>query len=316
MISRTTLLVIMVFLSSRLYSQTNIEALSKTKPLECSDIAYANSTLFAQLIQRHQNDSAQQLLNYWEGKCGEREPVFRAKVVMSFVRKQSVEPLMNNESLYELNNYRSRAEMLKWRRFSFYDYDKSYYGFVPVGQEFDSFTIDFFKAAKLQQELGTINYLLSEFYGYNADTLYTMIQTKAYDSTSLSKQYYSLVKKYSNKFETNIAMLMGMWIPTGGIAHLGIHPDMGFQIGIKKSKINVDVTVTFKFLKSKTMYAAKRVHSDQSIVLTEKFFGGYIGLDAGYDVWYKKRNEIQALAGIGWDGFDALNVVDAKKAQS
>jgi hypothetical protein len=86
-----------------------------------------------------------------------------------------------------------------------------------------------------------------------------------------------------------------------------MHPDLGCMVGVKYKRINIDLTITFKFLKSQNGYYAARVHSDSSVVFTDKFFGGYFGIEGGYDLWRKNGQELQLLGGIGLDGFDAIN---------
>jgi hypothetical protein len=82
---------------------------------------------------------------------------------------------------------------------------------------------------------------------------------------------------------------------------------MGFQIGAQYKKMNYDLTMCFKFVNSSNSYLAKRVHSNNSIELTNKFFGGYIGAYIGREIYYENSNELQLLTGIAIDGFDALN---------
>lgn len=46
---------------------------------------------------------------------------------------------------------------------------------------------------------------------------------------------------------------------------------------------------------------------------TNHFFGGYLGLDGGYDIWRTKHQELQLLVGIGGDGFDAIKEDKSKQ---
>lgn len=314
MIYRITLLIIITSLSFTVTGQP--DAVSKLKTYQCPDIAYSSSIAFTEFVNKKQYDSAQQVLKYWESKCGMREPIFRAQLVIAFATEQNVDSLINEESLYFLKSYLQRAEMIKSRDFSRYDYSYPYFGFVPIGQEFDSFTVDFFKAQYTLEKPGTTNFVLCEIYGNNADTLFTILQVEEYRESSLAVEYYKLVNTEINKPDMHIACFVGAWIPTGGITKLGTHPDIGFQVGAKYRKINIDLTASFKFIRSKTPYYATRVRSDKSVVLTDKFFGGYLGVDAGYDMWKRKSHEVQALFGAGVDGFDAIDQDTVRQLKS
>jgi len=287
--------------------QHELDAIANTKPPECDEIAYASSVYFIQLVEKNKLDSAKVILDYWEGKCGAREPVFRAKIILAFATRRNVDSIIDDETLHQLYNYSRRAEMIRSRDFSGYDYAKPYFGFVPIGQEFDSFSIKFFQKAMKTENRYTTIYLLSEFYGDNTDTLFSKIKNEEYKGTRLYEEYAKLEKETAEIVNANYALLMTAWIPTGDISKLGIHPQIGFQIGGKYKKVNFDLTLAFKFLRSKTGYFATRAHSDKSVVYTDKFFGGYFGLDLGYDMWTVKNSEFQVIGGIGYDGFDAID---------
>lgn len=235
------------------YSQ---EIKQHAKILECSDISNEASVQFIQFVNESKYDSAQQVLTFWERKCGLREPIFRCQIILLIAQHKVVDSLINNESVYYLHCYRSRNGMIKKRDFSSYDYNKPYYGFVPIGQELDQFTITFFDSIKQRQKPQSINFLLCEFYSSRNDTLFALLQSEDYHNTSLSKEYFGIVKRYINKPETHTACYVGAWIPTGGIVHLGVHPEIGLQAGVKYKRWNIDFTVAFKFLKAVGGYYA------------------------------------------------------------
>lgn len=316
MIHRITLMMIVICLSLNVSGQP--AGVSKLRPNVCSDIAYSSSIAFTGFMKTLQYDSAKQVLQYWESKCGLKEPVFRAGVMLALATAEDVDSLLNSESLFFLRSFAYRYQMIKSRDFSSYDYNQPYFGFVPIGQELDSFTIDFFNNEYLKHKPGTTAFLLSEVYSGHADSLYSSLQSEEYSETALAREYYKLVNRYLNKPETNMALVAGVWIPTGGITRLGTHPDVGAQLGAKYRKVNIDLTVMFKFLRSQNPYYATRVRSDQSVVLTDKFFGGYLGIDGGYDIWRNKNQEVHALFGAGVDGFDAIeaDTIRQLKAES
>lgn len=316
MIHRITLIVIAICLSLNLRAQPG--GISKSRPDLCAEIAYSSSVAFTGFMKDLQYDSAREVLQYWESKCGLREPVFRAEVILALATAGDVDSLVNKESLVFLRSFAHRFEMIRSRNFSDYDYNQAYFGFVPIGQEFDSFTIDFFEAVHSTHKPGTTAFLLCEAYRGNADTIYGAIQTEEYGETGLAREYYKLVNRYLRRPETNMALVAGIWVPTGGITRLGTHPDIGCQLGAKYRRINIDLTITFKFMRSQKPYYATRVRSDQSVVLTDKFFGGYFGIDGGYDIWRNGRQEVHALFGAGLDGFDAIeeDTIRQLKAES
>ena len=86
-----------------------------------------------------------------------------------------------------------------------------------------------------------------------------------------------------------------------------VHPELGFQSGIKKAGYSAQFTLIIKFLNTPNQYLAKRVHSNDSIVPTNQFVGPYIGMDFGKSIIEFNKSELQFLIGIGFDAFTALD---------
>jgi len=147
---------------------------------------------------------------------------------------------------------------------------------------------------------------LTEFYSDNSDTILTKIQTQTYGNTALTKEYNDAVRKYANMPEYHMSWITGIWIPTGDLKKLGSHPELGYQIGVKHRKMNYDFVMSFRFLNSANYYYGRRTKSDNSLELTDNFFGGHIGMDIGRDIYADRGHEIQLTGGIAVDGFDVL----------
>ena len=70
--------------------------------------------------------------------------------------------------------------------------------------------------------------------------------------------------------------------------------------------MSYDITMCFRFLNSPQSYSVKRARSNNVVETTNHFFGGYIGIDVGRDLYTKSKNEVQLLGGFAYDGWDAL----------
>lgn len=196
--------------------------------------------------------------------------------------------------------------MIKYSNYYSYDNYKTYYGFIPPGQEFDRYTQELAKSLLKKYEPNEIEYLLAEFYGVNSDTIFAKIQTNDFGNSTLTKEYDKAVEKYVNMAEVHLSLVTGVWIPTGELKFIGNHPELGFQIGAKKKKMNYDLIMAFRFLDSPNYYFARRTKSGDTVELTNHFFGGHIGADIGRDIYSRNGHELQLTGGIAVDGFDAL----------
>ncbi len=302
---KTGLTTLLIFITSFLFGQDFENILTRKQP-DCSDISYNSSLYFIKYMQENKIDSAKYLLQYWEGKCGMREPIFRAKILIALKQNLYNDSLLTDGVLNYIFNYQYRMDMIKYSNYYSYDMYKPYYGFIPPGQEFDKYTQELAKALINKYKPNQMEYLLAEFYGENSDTIFDRIQTQTYGQSRLTKEYEKEVAKYVNMAEAHISWVTGVWIPTGTLKKIGIHPELGFQIGAKHKKMNYDLIMAFKFINSPNYYYARRTRSNDSLELTNHFLGGHIGVDIGRDIYFKDGHELQLTGGIAFDGFDAL----------
>jgi hypothetical protein len=275
------------------------------KQLDCSDISYNCAQIFEKYYSSNKLDSAKSLLIYWQSKCGLREPLQRCKILLAIKQNSLNDSLLSDNVFYYLFNYKNRMSIGKYGDFESYDNNKAYYGYIPAGQDFDAFTKKSFTELKVNFTPDVMEYLLCEFYSDNSDTLFFKLQTNTFKNSILAKEYKKLTMEFQNLPEYHVAWITGMWIPTGAIRPLGVHPDLGFMSGIKYKKVSYDLTMTFKFLDTPESYLARRSTSS-GLESTNHFFGGYMGFDVGRDIFFKNNHEIQLMGGIAFEGFDAL----------
>jgi hypothetical protein len=99
----------------------------------------------------------------------------------------------------------------------------------------------------------------------------------------------------------NLALVTGIWIPTGALTQVGAHPEFGFQVGGKRNGFEIDFSMIFKFGDSPNYYPAMIMDSPG---FTRHFFGGYVGVDFRKDFFHRGANEMSFLGGVGLDGWD------------
>lgn len=299
------LLLLLILISMLSFGQT-FDSLMTGKQVDCSDISYNSGLYFIRYMDENKTDSAVSLIKYWESKCGMREPLFRAKVLLALKRNEFNDSLFTEGTLNNIFNYQNRMAMIKYSNYYSYDDYKSYYGFIPPGQEFDKYTQSLARTLKKNYKPETIEYLLAEFYGDNCDTILSKMQTKTYSESGLAKDYEKSVERYANMSEMHMSWITGIWIPTGELKKLGNHPELGFQMGAKHKKMNYDITLTFKFLNASNEYYGRHTKTSDTLELTNHFFGGHIGFDVGRDIYAKNSHELQLTGGIAFDGFDVF----------
>ncbi|MDD3738475.1 MAG: hypothetical protein PHP31_04200 [Lentimicrobiaceae bacterium] len=302
------LFTVVIFLSGLLFGQDFGNILIQQRSVTCSDISYNSGLYFVKYMKENKLDSANYLLQYWESKCGMREPIYRAKILLALKQNQYHDSLLNIGTLSNILNYQKRMDMIKYSNSYYYDYSEPYYGYTPPGQEFDKYTQELSKSLMKNYQTEQIEYLLTEFYGENYDTIFPKIQSGIYGENRLTTEYENIVNKYVNMAEFHLSWITGVWIPTGKLKKLGLHPEIGFQMGAKHKKMNYDFTLTIRPVKSPNYYEARIKQFGDSIISTNYFFGAYVGFDVGRDLFSRNGHEMQLTGGIALDGFDVLDV--------
>ena len=305
------LVVVNVFLRGQ-----NFDDVMVKKHLDCEDISYNSALIFERYYNENKLDSAHSILKYWHDKCGLSEPVQRAKILLAIRENNFNDSLLAQKAMNMIFNYQNRMNVYKSGNNNLYDNaEKYYYGYVPIGKEYDTFTGKAFSELRANYSEDRVENLLCQFYTDASDTIFTKLQTQVFKNTRLSKEYYDIVNYYSNSLTSYADFVSGIWIPTGKLSIIGVHPEIGLILGWKYKKFSYDIDLGVRILNSTNRYLAERPETGV-YEYTNKFFGAYIGFVLLRDIFVDRYNEIKLLAGVAFDGFDALDKDNDLKLES
>lgn len=270
---------------------------------DCPTGSYIHSHLFEKLILENKIDSASIILESWNRLCGEREVTVRAFILLQLIKEPYMIPILPENMLLYLDQYKLRINTPEEAKHLRYEYNLPYYSYIPINENFDKFTKKSFSNLKPIDDKD-LKFIVETYSGKNPD-IFSNEVVDSMPTNGIFTQYAAELVKIKKMSEGHTALLGGAWIPLNKGTTLGIHPEIGFQAGFKKSKFNYDFSLLIRFLKSKEEYIALRKQTGLKET-SKNFFGGFVGLDFGYDIYAKKSNEVQLIAGAGFDGFDAL----------
>jgi hypothetical protein len=300
------ILIVLLWISSTLISaQADLDKLMTHRAPDCEDIAYNCSNLFVQYYESNQSDSAKIILDYWQQKCGLSEPLQRSKIMYSLWQNQFSDSVYSLDIIEQLNNFKVRESLKKESdKEMVYTQYKAFFGYVPVYQNFDKKTTQIFCKLKQQLPPAKLAYHVADFYCSDTDSLYDLLQKKRFRNTKMHSAYHQQVEELLKMPDAHLAIYSGIWIPDGKASKLGMHPVLGFQLGTKINKYLIDLSVGFKFGDTREPYLF--TYND-STISTDYFFGAHVGLDMGRELYRNMQHELDLLAGIAFEGFDAIN---------
>jgi hypothetical protein len=304
MVKKLITCVFLILLLTNGFSQSKPDTLIEEEAPDCEIIAYNATNLIMYFYAIQDYDSLEIILNDWESTCGISEPILRTRILLSILSNTFNESIYDSTIVDHILNYMMRMDTTVNEDF-YYDYQE-YFGYVPIRGPYDYFTQCLADTLLQFSFYNPVELLFSEFYANILIDPVKEIQVNAdYENTDLRSYYHRRVEKYLSKPDFNINFFTGIWIPFDNAALLGNHPVIGMQGGIRSQKMTYNLTLAFKFIKSKNEYTILR---EGNLETTTNFFGGYIGADLEREMVRLRKSQIDLLAGIGYDGWDAVKV--------
>lgn len=132
-------------------------------------------------------------------------------------------------------------------------------------------------------------------------------------TSALSKYYARHVNRVERRAKVDAAFIVGTWMPYGNANTLGTHPSFGFLFGFSKKRMMFDMVMEFRTGKPNNSY---QVMHQGLLVTTDHYFGGYFGVDVGYEFMSYGRSRFYFMTGIAADGFDSIEPEEDQKGKS
>lgn len=295
-------LILVCIVQTGAYAQA-VEALMTERAIPCADIIYNSSLLIPEHVEMNNADTVVAILQYWENHCGMSEPLLRTKILLAIQADTLDETLYKYRPIIHfLISYRTRIQNKKPD-----NKYVPYYNNAVLNPEFHVFTKNLATELKNKRNHSPLENFFLDFYSNRFDNIFSRMQDSTLAGSKLQEAYTKEVDEIKDSPEGHFSFYSGVWVPMGNIEVVGYHPIIGIQFGIKKNKYLIDGVLEFKFGKSPNTY---HVVKDDSLYSTNHFFGGYVGVELGRELFVYKSNEVDLIGGIGWDGFDALSIGD------
>jgi len=292
-----------LIISLQVYGQVaDVESLMTRRYLSCYDILYNVSWLIPEFYEKGNKDTLQAIIAYWEDRCGVPEELVRCKIILSIEEGSFTESLYGDNILILLRNYEryNTVHDDKNVRWSYYG---SHYS-SDYGYRLNKFTVKLSKTLLETKEWSAAEKFFLRIYANDFKQGFQMLDSNELNGTRIKELHLQEKKKREQAVCLHNDWMLGVWVPQGNLDILGAHPFFGYRIGVQYKKLTTDLALGFKFGKSPNIY---QVYKDGIIWDTNHFFGGYIGLDAGFELFRLKKNSIDLIGGIAYDGFDSLN---------
>lgn len=304
---KNTLLLLLFILTTPLISAQDFDKLMQKKAPVCEDIAYNSTQYFIKYVQEGKLDSAHLILNYWEANCGINEPLFRGRILLTIKEGIFSDALIDSSFYDYLAQYENRMKIED--SFSSYEYYKIYLSYVRPKDFYDNSLKQLASELKPQTEVNSLEYHLCGFYAGDFDSIYIAMKNRELKNPELVSEYHEKTSELTKKPDFHSEFLIGTWIPDAGLSGLGMHSTLGMKFGGRSGIIGYDLSMILRMNKMKDSIW---VINQGELKKTNYYLGGYIGADFWVELFRIGNSELDLVAGLGYDGFDAVktNTVD------
>ncbi len=289
---------IVILTALNIQAQDRLDSLMTRRLPTCQDIALNGMGLIEEYYKMHQYDSLNQVLDYWEAKCGMSEALMRVKILRAIQENQFSESIYNQLIMQDLMVYLNRPMDLENQE----RLNKQQKIFAKKVSSYNVFTKKLAEQLLPQQRPKTLEHFFCAFY---ADQINNPLETlKQLDKPSRLETYYqTTIDKYLFLPDLYMNICTGVWMPQQKARLLGNHPYFGFGLGWQKRKMRYLISIAFRFSDAPNEY--QTIYQNR-LVTTNHFFGGYFGADFERTLFQRQKHQWELLGGIGWDGFDTV----------
>ena len=226
---------------------------------------------------------------------------------------------MDGDSLAPFYNRRLLRDLLDRKELGVRDYNYYWYYIPPERNDgFGSFIARLARDHSPNAREGTVDRLLSDCILDDCHDVFQRIQSPAYEGTRIREIYdreISLIRRNEDA-AGHFAVYAGGWWPQGNAKSLDWHPVLGAVLGGALDGFHYNLFAEWRAGSAHDPFTVVR---EDSTIITQRFNGYYVGVQAGRDLFRNNHHQTYLLAGAGLDGFtygEAIGEGDNRRTES
>jgi len=147
--------------------------------------------------------------------------------------------------------------------------------------------------------------ILADFYANENDSVLIRIQDKKIAGSYLYDEYQKYVSQIiKDSFSIKFGVITGLWKPTDNLTVVGDHISAGFMMGVRGlGGWSVDLNMMQRFQDMPD--SINLYFNDTSNYFTDKYIGGFYGIDISRTIFANLKNEFDISLGVAIDGFNS-----------
>lgn len=297
-------------------AQDNFEERVKEEyVLTCDEISsQVANKLINDYLPKNQLDSARSILKYWIEKCDTNLHIQTANILLD-IKENKFSPGKLSGNNFGIIRYLAAYQNHVGRihhgyvpirdGYSYIDYRndyRSYLSFKDADSSYYAYMQTLATELLSEQDSTTDSWLICKVI---SDPKFKFIPFIKQDNNSapITKSEADYIKQnILLNSATVIGWHTGLWMPQGDLKDFGLHPIIGVYIGGIGSDFSSVFSAELKFLSTTSPYSYIKESKEYQ---ASSFVGMDFSWDLHFPLYYKQRNSINVLCGLGYDFFQA-----------
>lgn len=235
---KSRVLIILVMFICKLghsqYDTTIVKQLSR--PISNCETVTLNAQEIISEFNANQSDSIYKILQMWENKCGKTEPIERLKILLDIQQNRLVDTAYKTYISQYIQKFKRRISSSKQDNYKeIFEYDKTYFNYLPLRSSFDNFTKNLALSLMSKQNRGTSEFLFCMLFSEYIEQFDKTLNSYEYVDSYIHKTTYADLynnRDYQVGEKMNMKISVGIWLPKDKLAEtFKPSPQFGFFLG-------------------------------------------------------------------------------------
>jgi hypothetical protein len=263
------------------------------------------SKQFAKFYSENKKDSIAFVLRLWEAETGMNEALFRANAL--YLVSEGKFP--SHLTQFGLIDYATAWEirynlMFKNERDDFFLTHPEFFSYLPIGSDYDRFTIDASRRLLNRQTVGSLSHSFITLYAGDTKDFFKFIADGLHENDLLGAEYVEKCKALMKLPETHIELNMGAWIPQGNLMNIGNRPSLGVLVGRWYPKFKIDLAFDVRFFE--TNKSIDIALTDTIMLEVANFLGARAAIEGSFSILKVHPYALDIFLGAGYEWIEMV----------
>ncbi len=279
-----------ILYTADLMSQDNFESrVMEDYVFSCGEVHGELSQMLVNDFMLHNKlDSAKLLSSYWRVRCGDKEPVLRANILLDLTMDRFIWDTYFSEYTNFIMMVVSYKKTIK--------YDNQYrhpYSNMPLNSDFDNVFANIAASNISKYDSTDVKWLICKLYSDPEFKVFSYIQSGMLSDSNIYQAYHDVLDQQLSSSSLAAIVGVGAWLPSGDLKEYTAAPQIGIGLGFDSPNYGLQLDFKLRSLKIKNEYADNNPFGNLT--------GYSLGLNYLTPIFVYRRNRTNLIVGGAYE---------------